>query len=175
VNCGDQSDVEKSMEALMNAFKVIAIGLVFTGLTLCRSTADKTSNSEEVEGWRVENGMDVFYMRMPGRASRPAIEQDSQAMMKSTCIEATKLQAQDNIIRKMIGETVQAHSGTLDGQSTGVVITSVRSGMIKGTEIKECGPTDKNKRYEECECVHFVSGKGLKKNFELAVEQAGKK
>ncbi|MCE9599272.1 MAG: hypothetical protein K8S54_15015 [Spirochaetia bacterium] len=151
-------------------------GILMLGfLASCRSTADSVSNAEEIEGWRVENEQDVFYMRLAGRASKLAIDQDSPAMMRSTCVDATGLQAQDNIIRKMIGETIQAQSGTLDGQSTGVIITSVRGGMIKGPQIKECAPTDKNKKFEECQCVHFVAGKGLKKKFELAVEAAAKK
>lgn len=141
----------------------------------CRSTADSASGSEEIEGWRVENGQDVFYMRIPGSASKTAAEADDAAMMKATCIEATRVQAADIIIRKMIGETIQGQSGVMDGQSTGTVITSVRSGLIRGTQTKECAPRDDRKRYQNCECVHYVSGKGLKKKFELAVEQSVKK
>ncbi|HNJ03114.1 MAG TPA: hypothetical protein PLB73_02610, partial [Leptospiraceae bacterium] len=91
------------------------------------------------------------------------------------CIDSTKLQALDNIIRKMIGETVTGQSATLDGQSTGVLITSVRGGLIRGTQMGQCAPVDKSKKYESCECIHYVTGKGLKKKFELAVEQAAKK
>jgi hypothetical protein len=39
----------------------------------------------------------------------------------------------------------------------------------------QCAPVDKSKKYESCECIHYVTGKGLKKKFELAVEQAAKK
>lgn len=154
---------------------MFALVLVLGFFAECRSTADNVSNAEEVEGWRVEKEQDVFYMRLAGRATKAAIDQDSPAMMRSTCVDATGLQAQDNIIRKMIGETVQAQSGTIDGQSTGVIINSVRGGLIKGSQIKECAPTDKNRKFEECQCVHFVAGKGLKKKFELAVEAATKK
>ncbi len=150
--------------------------LLAAALGACGGSASTVSGGEEIEGWRVDaQGQDVFYMRMPGAASRNAVDQDNRAMMKSTCIDATKLQALDNIVRKMIGETIQGQSGTMDGQSTGTVITSVRNGLIKGTSMGECAPTDREKNYAQCECIHFVSGKGLKKKFELAVEQAAKK
>lgn len=151
---------------------ILALAAVFA--MGCRSTADSASGSEEIEGWRVEDGADVFYMRIPASASKAATDADDPAMMKSTCIDATRVQAADSIIRKMLGETVQGQSGTLDGQSTGVLITSVRSGLIRGTQIKECAPRDDRKRYQNCECVHFVTGKGLKKKFQLAVEQSAK-
>jgi hypothetical protein len=141
----------------------------------CRSSADSASGSEEIEGWRVEDNQDVFYMRIPGSASQRAADADDMAMMKSTCIDASRVQAADNIIRKMLGETVQGQSGVMDGQSTGTLITSVRNGLIRGTQVKECAPRDERKRWQNCECVHFVSGKGLKKKFELAVEQSVKK
>ena len=146
-------------------------------LANCAGTADKVSGGEEIEGWRTDQatGVDTFFMRVPGRATNNAIEQDSPTMMKSTCIDSTKLQALDNIIRKMIGETVTGQSATLDGQSTGALITSVRGGLIRGTQMGQCAPVDKSKKYESCECVHYVTGKGLKKKFELAVEQAAKK
>lgn len=150
-------------------------GVILLSLAACRGTADRVSGSEELEGWRVENGEDVYFMRIPGSASREAAERNDAAMMKATCVQATKVMAADNIIRKMLGETIQGQSGVLDGQSTGVVITSVRSGLIRGTQMKECAPTDENKRYQNCECVHFVAGKDLKKKFELAVEQSTKK
>ena len=154
---------------------LILAALLAASTSGCRSSADSASGSEEIEGWRLEDSQDVFYMRIPGSASKQAADADDMAMMKSTCIDASRVQAADNIIRKMLGETIQGQSGVMDGQSTGTLITSVRNGMIRGTQVKECAPRDERKRWQNCECVHFVSGKGLKNKFELAVEQSVKK
>jgi len=136
----------------------------------CQSPRAK-SPTEELEGWRTENGEDVFYLRLPGRASPGAIEEGNEISIKSTCVSSTKIQAENSVIEKMIGRTVQGQSGTLDAQTTDAIITSVSRGLLRGTSIKECVATDERKIFKECECVHFVRGIGLKKKFELSVEQ----
>lgn len=134
------------------------------------SSATHVAGGEEFEGWRSENGIDTFYVRTSARASENAIEKDDQEMMKTTCMEAAKLQALDNMIRKMIGETVEAQSGMLDGQATNYAITSIRSGVIKGVQTKECAP--RGGSWKNCECIHYVSGPNLKKEIEFQVQKA---
>lgn len=140
-------------------------------LSSCAS-ATNIIGGEEFEGWKSEQGIDTFYVRTSARASENAIERDDQEMMKVSCIEASKLQALDNIIRKMIGETIEAQSGMLDGQATNFAITSIRSGVVKGVQTKECSSLGGS--WKNCQCIHFVSGRNLKKQIEFEVQKAMK-
>lgn len=139
------------------------------------SDVTQLSGGEQTEGWRVEeengNPIDVFYMKVSGRASERAIEKGDEMMMKATCIESTTLQALDTLIRRMIGEEIDAASGSMDAQSVGLAISSMRKGVIRGTAIKECAPTGQDKSYLNCECVHFVKGRNLKKDFQLEIRK----
>lgn len=137
------------------------------------SSASNIVGGEEFEGWKTENGIDTFYVKTSARASENAIEKNDKEMMKNTCIEAAKLIALDNMIRKMIGETLEAQSGVLDAQATNFAITSIRSGVIKGVNTKECAARGEN--WINCECVHFVSGKNLKKQIQFEVQKAVEK
>ncbi len=148
--------------------------LAFVALSLfgvaCGGTADRVRGGEEFEGWRQEEGMDVFYMRISGSASQIAKESGEEARMRTTCIESTKVMAADTVIRKLVGEQIEGMSSTVDGETRNQVIISMRSGVIRGTEMKECGKlTDK---WSTCECVHFVKGQNLKQKFKLQVEKA---
>ena len=148
---------------------LIAFGF---GFSACRGTADKVSGGEEFEGWRKQGTDDVFFMRISGSASLVAKESGEEARMKVTCIESTKLQAQDTIIRKLVGENVEAVSGTVDGETKNHLIVSMRSGVIRGTEMKECAA--RTGKWATCECVHFVKGPALRQKFKLQVEKAMK-
>ncbi len=151
---------------------ILFIGLIAYIIFYCASCSSATNivGGEEFEGWKSENGIDTFYVRTSARASENAIEKDDQEMMKSSCTEASKLQALDNMIRKMIGETIEAQSGMLDGQATNFAITSIRSGVIKGVQTKECGSIGGS--WKNCQCIHFVSGRNLKKQIEFEVQKA---
>lgn len=154
-------------KSILVSILISLTGLFFIGFC---SSATRVAGGEEFEGWRSENGIDTFYVRTAARASENAIEKDDQEMMKSTCMEAAKLQALDNMIRKMIGETVEAQSGVLDGQATNYAITSIRSGVIKGVQTKECAP--RGGSWKNCECIHYASGPNLKKEIEFQVKKS---
>jgi hypothetical protein len=136
------------------------------------SSVDTVRGGEQLEGWRREGEIDVYYVKTPARASELAISKGDPAMMKTTCMESAKLQAMDNIIRKMVGETVEAQSGMLDGQATNLAVTSLRSGQIKGVQQKECAPAGEGGSWQNCECVHYVSGPNLKKQVQIEVTKA---
>ncbi len=149
------------------------LGVIFGYLVLLNFSCSSASNivgGEEFEGWKTENGIDTYFVKTSARASENAIEKNDQEMMKNTCIEAAKLIALDNIIRKMIGETIEAQSGMLDAQATNYAITSIRSGVIKGVSTKECKATSEN--WKNCVCVNYVYGKNLKKQIQLEVQKA---
>ncbi len=150
-------------------YKITLFFLYLVFFSYC-SSATHVAGGEEFEGWKSENGIDTYYIRTSARASENAIEKDDQEMMKATCMEASKLQALDNMIRKMIGETIEAQSGMLDGQATNFAIQSIRSGVIKGVQNKECAP--RGGSWKNCECIHFVSGPNLKKEIEFQVKKA---
>lgn len=111
---------------------------------------------------------DWYYMKYPARASDKAIKAKDQMMMKSTCREAARLQGAADVVRKMIGETLETASGVSDGQSTGQVIVSQTSGLVKGVGVYEClsmGPgtvrSDPLKEnWEGCECVIYAKYDG---------------
>ena len=155
----------------MKRMTFVLIGLCLAAAA-CRGTADRVSGGEEFEGWRQEGGQDVFYMRISGSASQVAKESGEEARMKVTCMESTKLQAQDTIIRKLVGEQIEAVSGTVDGETKNHLILSMRSGVIRGTEMKECA--SRTAKWATCECVHFVKGPALKQKFKLQVDKAMK-
>lgn len=155
----------------MKFFSILTITLAMLAMS-CKGTADKVSGGEELEGWRTEGGEDVFYMRISGSASTTAKESGEEARMKSTCVESTKLQAMDTIIRKLVGEHIQAVSGTVDAETKNHLIVSNRSGVIRGTQMKECA--ERTEKWSTCECVHYVKGPGLKQKFKLQVEKSMK-
>jgi hypothetical protein len=111
---------------------------------------------------------DWYYMKYPARASDKAIAKKDQMMMKSTCREAARMQGAADVVRKMIGETLESASGVSDGQSTGQVIVSQATGVIKGVGVYEClsmGPgTIRNdamkENWESCECVIYAKYDG---------------
>jgi hypothetical protein len=146
--------------------------ILLTLLSACGSSPNKVSGGEETEGWRREGNSDVFYMKIVGRASEKAIERNDYAMKKSTCVEATHLQAADRIVRKIYGETLKAQSLTEDGAVSQSVISSVRGGLIKGTSVKECAPLTAPNDWTNCECVHYVGGPNLKAEFEKISREA---
>lgn len=151
----------------MMAIVLILILMVLSG---CQSSSlTDLRGGEEFEGWRVEDDRDVFYMRLAGSASENAREKNDQSMMRTTCIESTNVQAADRVIRKMLGETINAESGMFDGQTTNYIVNSVRSGLIRGTNQKECSSRGRGGSWEQCECIHTVSGRNLRRNFELEV------
>lgn len=151
----------------------MAMSIVVLAVIVGCSSANKVSGGEEFEGWRVEDGMDVFYIRRTGHASEKALEAENTAMLQTTCMESARLQALDVLIRKMVGETVEAQSGMLDGQTTGVAVNSIRNGIIKGDVVqKECADRGEDNDWDTCECVYFVKGKDLKKKVELEVSRA---
>ena len=111
---------------------------------------------------------DWYYMKYRSRASDKAINAKSQAMMQSTCKEASRVQGAADVIRKMVGETIEGASGVSDGQSTGQVLVSQLQGTVKGVGVYECraigegsDPKDVSKdNWMECECVIYTKYKG---------------
>ena len=111
---------------------------------------------------------DWYYMKYPARASDKAIAKKDQMMMKSTCREAARLQGAADVVRKMVGETLESASGVSDGQSTGQVIVSQTNGLIQGVGVYECLSmgngtlrTDAMKEnWESCECVIYAKYEG---------------
>ncbi|MFN3603765.1 MAG: hypothetical protein ACK4UJ_03515 [Leptonema sp. (in: bacteria)] len=155
----------------MEKIKLKTLGLLVLILIVAFScsSASNIVGGEEFEGWKNENGIDTYYVKTSARASENAIEKDDQEMMKNTCIEAAKLIALDNMIRKMIGETLEAQSGMIDAQATNFAITSIRSGVIKGVNTKECKATEA--KWKNCVCIHYASGRNLKKQIEFEVQK----
>ena len=102
-----------------------------------------------------------FYMKFFARASDKAIKQKSPGMMMSTCREAARLQGASDVVKKMVGETLESASGVSDGQSTGLVIVSQSSGIVQGVGVYDCkanGPGNvsgdaSKENWEECICV----------------------
>jgi len=102
-----------------------------------------------------------FYMKYPARASQKAVARKSQMMMQSTCREAARLQGASDVVKKMVGETLESASGVSDGESTGNVIVSQSAGIVRGVGAYDCkaygagsDPKDVSKdNWEECMCV----------------------
>jgi len=111
---------------------------------------------------------DWYYMKYSARASDKSIAKKDQMMMKSTCREAARMQGAADVVRKMVGETLESASGVSDGQSTGQTIVSQASGLIKGVGVYECLSmgsgtlrTDAMKEnWESCECVIYAKYDG---------------
>lgn len=111
---------------------------------------------------------DWYYSKNRARASEKAINAKSQTMMYSTCKEAARVQGAADVIRKMVGETIEGASGVSDGQSTGQTLVSQLQGNVKGVGVYECkalgagsDPRDTSKdNWEECECVIYTKYEG---------------
>lgn len=151
---------------------LVALVVLGAAVTMCTSV-ETVRGGEQLEGWRREGTLDVYYVKTVARASESSIEKGDPMMMKTTCTESSRIQSLDNIIRKMVGESVEAQSGMLDGQATNYAITSLRSGVIKGVSQKECAPRGEGGSWQNCECVHYVSGPNLKKQVQTEVSKAG--
>lgn len=172
-------------------FKSIAIGASLAlVLVYCSSINFSQDNATSVgdggwamEGWggppehrgdkktpRDTEPKDWYYMKYPARASQKAVARKSRAMMQSTCEEAARLQGAADVVRKMVGETVQSASGVSDGEATASVIVSQSTGLVRGVGKYECkatgngtDPNDiKTENWEECECVIYAKYKGGK-------------
>ncbi|MBW7858859.1 MAG: hypothetical protein H3C43_11340 [Leptonema sp. (in: Bacteria)] len=166
----------KKLMKLMILVNLVAGFLIVSFIGSC-SSVDTVSGGVELEGWKTDlnTRVDTFFIKSGARASDTAIEKDDQRMMQATCVEGAKLLALDILIRKMVGETVEAQSGMLDGQTTNFAITSIRSGQISGVQQKECGPSGPSGSWINCECVHYVSGVNLKKKIQMEVTKASQK
>ncbi|AYV55968.1 lipoprotein LipL21 [Leptospira kmetyi] len=113
---------------------------------------------------------DWYYIKFSSRASAKAVAKKSQAMMQSTCREASRLQGASDVVKKMVGETVEAASGVSDGEATASVIVSQSQGVVKGVGVYECkatgsgsDPKDVSKdNWEECQCVIYAKFPGGK-------------
>ena len=111
---------------------------------------------------------DWYYSKFSARASQKAVSRKSQSMMQSTCREAARLQGAADVVKKMVGETLETASGVSDGESTGNVIVSESAGLVKGVGVYECkaigpgsDPLDVTKdNWEECQCVIYSKYKG---------------
>lgn len=111
---------------------------------------------------------DWYYMKYPARASAKAVAKKSQAMMQSTCREAARLQGANDVVKKLVGESLEGASGVSDGESTGSVIVSQSAGVVKGVGAYDCkaagpgsDPKDVSKdNWEECQCVIYAKFEG---------------
>lgn len=111
---------------------------------------------------------DWYYMKYRAAASEKAIASKKAAMMQSTCKEAARVQGAADVIRKMVGETIEGASGVSDGQSTGQVLVSQLNGNVRGVGVYECkaigpgsDPRDVSKdNWEQCECVIYTKYDG---------------
>ncbi len=111
---------------------------------------------------------DWYYMKYRARASEKAVARKSQAMMNSTCKEAARVQGAADVIRKMVGETIEGASGVSDGESTGQVLVSQLQGTVKGVGVYECRAmgegsdrSDVSKdNWTECECIIYTKYNG---------------
>lgn len=111
---------------------------------------------------------DWYYMKYRSRASEKAVAKKSPAMMNSTCKEASRVQGAADIIRKMVGESIEGASGVSDGESTGQVLVSQLQGTVKGVGVYECraigegsDPKDVSKdNWTECECIIYTKYNG---------------
>lgn len=151
-----------------------AIALLFALGCTSGEKVTELPGGKEFEGWAgppdspTTKPFDHFYMKHTARASVKAVEKKSGAMMQSTCTEAATLQGKGNLMRKMIGETLQGASGVSDGESTGMVLVSEFSGKIKGVSTKACkglaqpDPQVPYSEYKECECIIFTKIEGGK-------------
>ncbi|MDH5657529.1 MAG: hypothetical protein OEZ34_16565 [Spirochaetia bacterium] len=153
---------------------VMTGSFILTGFFLFISffctSASNVRGGKELEGWRVEEGQDVFYMNIVGRASERAVNKDDPAMKKTTCVESTGLQAKDKVIKKVLGEHIEASSSVLDGETQAFIIDSMRKGKIRGVQMKECASRDD--KWLNCECVYYIKGPNLKKSFIFEIEKA---
>ena len=161
----------------MSKIKAIMLfTILMVAVTGCNSgdKAHSLKDGTQFEGWAgppedpSKKPHEYFYMKHAARASKKAIDMKSGAMMQSTCTEASALQGKGNLMRKMIGETLQGASGVADGESTGSVLVSEYTGKIKGVSSKECkglaqaDPQIPYSEYKECECVIFSRIEGGK-------------
>ena len=122
------------------------------------------------EGWKVEDGEDVFYLKVQGRASDRAEEKNDTIMKKTTCVESTSLQAKDQILRKIVGEYIESREVSIEGDTQSYIITSMSSGFIRGVEKNECASLKDH--WLNCECVYSIRGPELKNKFILQIEKA---
>jgi hypothetical protein len=167
--------------------KILSLALLVGFLITC-GTNDARKDATSVgeggwagEGWggppeqrgdgktpRDTKPRDWYYMKYPARASDKAVAKKDQMMMKSTCREAARLQGAADVVRKMIGETLESASGVSDGQSTGQVIVSQSSGVIQGVGVYEClsmgtgtiRSDAMKENWESCECVIYAKYDG---------------
>ncbi|TGK12559.1 lipoprotein LipL21 [Leptospira fluminis] len=181
--------------------KLIAISLAAVLFSYCGpNTAQKDATSVGDGGWSFEgwggppeqrndgktpkdtNPKDYYYMKFSSRASAKAVAKKSPAMMQSTCREASRLQGASDVVKKMVGETVESASGVSDGEATANVIVSQSAGIVKGVGVYECkatgpgsDPKDVSKdNWEECQCVIYAKFPGGRDALVAKAQEVGK-
>ncbi|EPG65372.1 lipoprotein LipL21 [Leptospira wolffii] len=181
--------------------KLIAISIFAILATYCgTNNAQKDATSVGDGGWSFEgwggppeqrndgktpkdtNPKDYYYMKFSSRASTKAVAKKSPAMMQSTCREASRLQGASDVVKKMVGETVESASGVSDGEATASVIVSQSAGVVKGVGVYECkasgagsDPSDVSKdNWEECQCVIYAKFPGGRDALVAKAQEVGK-
>lgn len=150
---------------------ISALVTLMIALAFCSGGSKK--ETVVLEGWKTENGIDTFYMTYSATGSENAKNKGNPAMLRETCREAARVGAADNLVRAMIGETIESTSGSVDAEASTVLIVSKRTGIVKGLREKECTfetPEDVDK--QQCTCILYVSGKNMRKDFEFEVKKA---
>ena len=148
------------------AVSVLFISALFIS---CSSSSGKNS-SEELEGWRTSDEVDIFYMKISGTASMKAVLRNDFSMKKTTCVESTGLQAKDRVLRGIFGDYIVSASEFIEEDSENFVIEEMHKGTVKGVQMKDCASLLNN--WQNCECVYYIQGPGLKHDFDLKIEKA---
>lgn len=139
--------------------------IVSTGMMFCKSTSDtllqNNTTSYQSEGWIDDETFQVRALGAPNPDAEGKVKRRTQSK------DAALLAAQARVIELLLGARVQAASGSLDGESTGVAISKEFEGFIKGGSIVELiYDTEDN-----CEIVYRIHAKSLKKKAKAEVSR----
>jgi hypothetical protein len=92
--------------------KRLILLLFFLTILTCSSKSEKPIPERQLEGWAGnpdnpnEKPFDYFYMKSAARASQRSIDRKSGKMMEATCIEYATYHSKENLIRKMVVESI---------------------------------------------------------------------
>lgn len=122
--------------------------------------------------WTLSKNQEVFLAAVNAKASEKAIAQDSFAMKRSTCVDASKLLSTSARFSRYLVESEKTSLTESELQSLTKIISSYNITPV----LEECQsiPTESlfgSSEWESCQCLFSVTYPGGRKKFKEDLEQ----
>ncbi|MCB1145591.1 MAG: hypothetical protein KDK41_12405 [Leptospiraceae bacterium] len=144
---------------------LLAAAVISVSMVACKSGGSTTQLEDGktfiTEGWLDDNTLQVKALGAPASDAKGFVKRRTQAQ------SAALIMAQKRFVEVCVGGELKGAAGALDGESTGVAVSSEFEGFIRGGQII-------NTTYDaddNAEVLFRVSGNNLKRRCSAAAEK----